>query len=119
MHAADLRSLAKMIPADTRLVIDAGAAPGKGAAGKGDEALVVMSVPTASVRAGDVLRVLPGERVPVDGEIVDGRCSVDESMLTGEAALVAKEQGADVSSATLTSTMSPPAVVPVRQQGAL
>ncbi|BDA41935.1 probable copper-transporting ATPase SynA [Coccomyxa sp. Obi] len=103
--SADLRSLAKMIPADTRLVIDAGAAPGKAAAangaGRGDEALVVMSVPTASVRAGDVLRVLPGERVPVDGEIVDGRCSVDESMLTGEAALVAKEQGTAVTAGTV------------------
>lgn len=101
MGAADLRSLAKLIPADTRLVIDAGTAPGAAAAraaeGKGDEALVVVSVPTASVRAGDVLRVLPGERVPVDGEILEGRCSVDESMLTGEAALVAKAQGSLVS----------------------
>ncbi|CAL8460709.1 g240 [Coccomyxa elongata] len=103
--SADLRSLAKMIPSDTRLVIDAGAAPGKAAAaegaGRGDEALVVMSVPTASVRAGDVLRVLPSERIPVDGEIVDGRCSVDESMLTGEAALVAKQQGATVTAGTV------------------
>ncbi len=51
---------------------------------------------TSSVRAGDVVRVLPGERIPVDGCIVTGRCSVDESMLTGESALVAKEQGAQV-----------------------
>lgn len=106
-----------MIPSDTRLLIDAGAAPGKAAAaegaGRGDEALVVMSVPTASVRAGDVLRVLPGERVPVDGEIVDGRCSVGESMLTGEAALVAKEQGATVSSPHSFLGYSHPAVISV------
>lgn len=50
----------------------------------------------SSVREGDVLRVLPGERIPVDGQILDGRCSVDESMLTGEAALVPKQQGSQV-----------------------
>ncbi|EIE25451.1 heavy metal translocatin [Coccomyxa subellipsoidea C-169] len=106
VSSSDLRSLAKLIPADTRLVIDAGTAPGaaaaaKAAEGKGDAALVVMSVPTTSVRAGDVLRVLPGERVPVDGEILEGRCSVDESMLTGEAALVVKAQGSLVTAGTV------------------
>ncbi len=50
-------------------------------------------VATASVRAGDVLRVLPGERVPVDGLVTAGCSAVDESMLTGESALVAKAQG--------------------------
>ena len=56
-----------------------------------------MGVPTSSIRQGDVLRVLPGERVPVDGEIVEGRCSLDESMLTGESALVNKAEGAQAS----------------------
>ena len=53
-------------------------------------------VATSSVRAGDVLRVLPGERVPVDGVVLAGRSAVDESMLTGESALVAKSQGHEV-----------------------
>lgn len=41
-------------------------------------------VPTSTVRSGDVLRVLPGERIPTDGVIVAGTGSVDESMMTGE-----------------------------------
>ena len=53
-------------------------------------------VATASVRVGDVLRVLPGERLPVDGVILSGRCSVDESMLTGESALLSKSVGDQV-----------------------
>ena len=91
-HAADLRTLAKLIPAESRLVIE----PPK----KADEpqkALEVVGVPTSSIRQGDVLRVLPGERVPVDGEILEGRCSLDESMLTGESALINKAEGAQAS----------------------
>lgn len=53
-------------------------------------------MPTASVRPGDALRVLPGERVPVDGAVLAGRCSADESMLTGESALVPKGEGSQV-----------------------
>ena len=57
----------------------------------------MVGAPTSSIRQGDVLRVLPGERVPVDGEILDGRCSLDESMLTGESALVNKGKGSQAS----------------------
>ena len=57
----------------------------------------MVGAPTSSIRQGDVLRVLPGERVPVDGEILDGRCSLDESMLTGESALVNKAEGSQAS----------------------
>jgi magnesium-transporting ATPase (P-type) len=93
-HAADLRSLAKLIPSQSRLVLDPGSAP---AAADTASAVEMMLVPTSSVRAGDVLCVLPGERIPVDGTVIDGRCSVDESMLTGESALVAKAIGDQVS----------------------
>lgn len=89
---ADLRTLAKLIPAESRLVIE----PPKKAE-QPQKALEVVGVPTSSIRQGDVLRVLPGERVPVDGEILEGRCSLDESMLTGESALVNKAEGAQVS----------------------
>ena len=53
-------------------------------------------VPTTSVAPGDVLRVLPGERMPVDGLVLAGRSVADEAMLTGEAALVAKGAGDQV-----------------------
>jgi Cu+-exporting ATPase len=58
-------------------------------------------VPVDSVAAGDRLRVRPGERVPVDGLVLDGHSSVDESMLTGEPLPVEKEAGTRVSGGTL------------------
>ena len=51
------------------------------------------AIPIGEVEAGDLLRVRPGERVPTDGEVVDGLSAVDESMLTGESLPVAKEAG--------------------------
>ena len=59
-----------------------------------------------SVGAGDRLRVRPGEKVPVDGEVLEGRCSVDESLVTGESMPVTKEPGAKVIAGTLTQTGS-------------
>ena len=53
-------------------------------------------VPTANIRPGDMVRVLPGERMPVDGDIIQGKCSVDESMLTGESVPVPKIKGQQV-----------------------
>jgi Cu+-exporting ATPase len=63
-------------------------------------------VPLAEVRAGDLLRVRPGEKVPVDGTIIDGASAVDESMLTGEPLPVEKAAGDKVTGATLTLTAS-------------
>ncbi|TCV65538.1 Cu+-exporting ATPase [Neorhizobium sp. R1-B] len=53
------------------------------------------------VEVGDRLRVRPGEKVPVDGELVEGRSSVDESMITGESMPVTKEVGAKLIGGTL------------------
>jgi Cu+-exporting ATPase len=63
-------------------------------------------VPLAQVRAGERLRVRPGEKMPVDGRVVEGRSSVDESMLTGEPMPVDKAAGDRVVGATINQTGS-------------
>jgi Cu+-exporting ATPase len=60
-----------------------------------------IDVPLEDVRVGDMVRVRPGERVPVDGRVVEGESSVDESMLTGEPVPVVKGPGAQVIGATM------------------
>jgi Cu+-exporting ATPase len=70
-----------------------------GAAGEED-------VPLEQVVPGDLLRVRPGEKVPVDGRVTDGASDVDESMLTGEAEPAVKRNGDAVSGGTLNTTGS-------------
>ncbi len=64
------------------------------------------TVPLDAVQVGDVLRVRPGEKVPVDGEVSEGTGSIDESMLTGEPMPVAKSPGSKVTAGTLNQTGS-------------
>jgi P-type Cu+ transporter len=61
-------------------------------------------VPLSHVHVGDLLRVRPGEKVPVDGEVTEGGSSIDESMLTGEPMPVAKRVGDKVIGATLNTS---------------
>ena len=63
-----------------------------------------IDIPVEQVVAGDVLLVRPGEKIPVDGTVVDGASAVDESMLTGESLPVEKMKGAAVFAATLNKT---------------
>jgi heavy metal translocating P-type ATPase len=55
----------------------------------------------SELRAGDRVRVRPGERIPIDGRVVEGRSTVDESMMTGEPMPVTKTAGQDVTGGTL------------------
>ncbi len=62
---------------------------------------VEQDVPVEEVRPGDTVIVRPGEKMPVDGIVLDGRSSVDESMLTGESLPVDKRPGSEVIGATI------------------
>ncbi|RYH06470.1 copper-translocating P-type ATPase [Tropicimonas sp. IMCC6043] len=63
-------------------------------------------IPLEDVQVGDRLRVRPGDKVPVDGIVLDGRSSVDESMITGEPVPVEKVAGEPVTGATINGTGS-------------
>ena len=65
-----------------------------------------VDVPIEDVVVGDLVVVRPGEKMPVDGEVVEGSSSVDESMLTGESAPVEKSPGGQVFGATINTTGS-------------
>ncbi len=62
---------------------------------------LVQEIDIAQVRAGDVIEVRPGERIPVDGEVIEGRSFVDESMISGEPVPVEKAEGAEVVGGTV------------------
>jgi P-type Cu+ transporter len=65
-----------------------------------------VDVPLAEVFIGDIILVRPGEKVPVDGEIIEGSSTLDESMVTGESIPVKKQVGDEVIGATLNKTGS-------------
>ncbi len=62
------------------------------------------NVPLEAVAVGDRLRVRPGEKIPVDGVVLEGRSAVDEAMMTGEPMPITKEPGAEVTGGTVNGT---------------
>jgi len=84
-----IRALLDLVPKTARRVRDDGS----------DE-----DIGLDAVAVGDHLRVRPGETVPVDGELIEGRSSIDESMVTGESMPVTKEVGASLIGGTLNRT---------------
>ncbi len=86
--SAALRALADLQPKTARVIR------------KGEE----VDVPVESVATGDIVQVRPGERVPVDGAILEGRSAVDESMLTGESLPIEKRTGDPVFGGTINGT---------------
>ncbi len=87
--SAAIRSLLKLSPKTARLVRSDG---------------TEIDVPVEHIAPGDVLRVRPGEKVPVDGSVTDGSSSVDESLVTGEPIPVEKIAGARVTGGTVNGT---------------
>jgi Cu+-exporting ATPase len=63
-----------------------------------------IDVPTADVVPGDIVVIRPGERIPVDGTVLDGQSNIDESMISGEPIPVAKSTGATVIGGTVNTT---------------
>lgn len=87
--AIALQSLAALQPKSARLI------------GKQDTHQSAIEIPVAHLRPGDWLQVLPSEQIPVDGEIVKGETTIDESMLTGESVPVQKQVGDFVTAGTM------------------
>ncbi len=92
--AAAFKNLLELQPQVARLI-------GKPKNGDSPSSNNVVEIPAEQVRVGEWLQVLPGEKIPVDGEVVQGQTTVDESMLTGESAPVIKRPGDSVTAATL------------------
>lgn len=78
--AKQVKSLLKLQPREARVMLESGA----------------MMVPTEAVKPDSLIQVRPGERIPLDGVVVDGASGVDESLLTGESLPVPKKTGSEV-----------------------
>lgn len=80
-----IRALLGLTPKNARLIVND----------------VEKDVPIETIQVGDLVRVRPGEKLPVDGSVIDGRSSVDESMVTGESMPVTKDIGSNVIGGTV------------------
>jgi heavy metal translocating P-type ATPase len=86
---AAVRKLAGLAPKSARLVLEGGKE---------------QDLPLELIQPGDTVRIRPGEKIPVDGAVIEGQSAVDESMLSGEPMPVDKEAGSKVWAATFNST---------------
>ncbi len=85
-----IKALLKLVPSEATLIID------------GEEKVI----PIEEIKAGDRLRIKPGEKIPVDGKMVEGSASIDEAMITGEPVPVDKTVDDKVTSGTINTTTS-------------
>jgi len=83
--AGAVKELVKLIPPTANLVKDG----------------QISEVPTAELKVGDIVLVKPGEKVPIDGVVIEGESSLNESMITGESKPVSKKAGSDVIGGTV------------------
>ena len=85
-----IKELLKLVPAEATLVVN------------GEEKIIAID----EIKKGDHLRVKPGEKIAVDGKVLEGESSIDESMITGEPVPVDKKSGDPVTSGTINTTKS-------------
>jgi len=85
-----IKALLKLVPSEAILLEN------------GEEKII----PIDQIKKGDQLRIKPGEKIPVDGKLVQGTASIDEAMITGEPVPVDKNEGDKVSSGTINTTSS-------------
>ncbi|WP_315786233.1 heavy metal translocating P-type ATPase [Fischerella sp. JS2] len=97
---AAFKNLLDLQPQLARLIPKRGVQTRDGASVQ-PSATEVIEIPAEQVRVGEWLQVLPGDKVPVDGVVIDGQTTIDESMLTGEAVPVLKQSGDTVTAGTL------------------
>ncbi|WP_449419267.1 heavy metal translocating P-type ATPase [Phormidium nigroviride] len=99
--ASALQALISLQPATANLVAKPQESTGSEENSELPLTLLTVEIPADRVRVGEWLQVLPGEKIPVDGEVCKGTTTVDESMLTGESVAVFKQRGDAVAAGTL------------------
>lgn len=85
-----IKALLKLVPSEALLLVN------------GEEKII----PIEAIKKGDQLRIKPGEKIPVDGKLIQGAASIDEAMITGEPVPVDKIEGDNLSSGTINTTSS-------------
>lgn len=103
-HTSDAIKKLLGLQAKTARVLFADGAPARHLQGVPLQMASEMDIPIKDVSVGNFIRVRPGEKIPVDGKIIEGSSSIDESMVTGESIPVDKKEGDIVIGATINKT---------------